>query len=221
VGTNGDIYIDNGKSYNRVDKWTLNATSGEAVMNVSDSCSGLFIDLNNTIYCSIENNHQVVKKSLNSIGTLTSVAAGTGISGNGSFMLNGPRGIFADKQFNLYVADRYNQRIQRFSFGQLNGTTVVGSAVPGTISLNQPTGVVLDGDDYLFIVDSSNNRIVGQGANGYRCVVGCSTSGGTQLNSARTLSFDTFGNMFVTDKYNNQVDIFLLSNNDCSKFIQS
>jgi len=179
--TDGDVYVDNGKS-GQVDKWTLNATSSEPVINVSNTCFGLFIDLNNTIYCSMEIIHQVFKKSLNSNGISLSVAAGNGLNASGSFMLNRPRGIYVDNQFNLYVADRDNHRIQRFSCGQLNGTTVAGKTAPGAISLKQPTGVILDANDYLFIVDSNHNRIVGQGAHGYRCVVGCTGSSGSAPN---------------------------------------
>lgn len=79
--------------------------------------------------------------------------------------------IYVDEDFNLYVADRDNNRIQRFSFGQHNGTTIVGSTALGTISLKQTTTVVFDADNYLFIVNSNNDRIVGSGPNGYRCLV--------------------------------------------------
>jgi hypothetical protein len=226
VSTNGDTYVgfESSPSY-WVDKYTLSATNAELVMNVDNSCFGLFVDLNNTLYCSMENIHLVVKKSLNSNGTSSSIAAGNGSAGSGSFLVNGPRGIFVDNESNLYVSDRNNNRIQLFSFGQLNGTTVAGNGAIGTagsISLNQPTDVVLDADNYLFIVDSNNSRIIGSGPYGYRCLVGCYGSGGTPTNplsSLRSLSFDTYGNIFVTDKFSNQVHKFLLSTNYCSKSI--
>jgi hypothetical protein len=228
VSTNGDMYVGIASSSSGlVDKYTLNATSVETVMNVISGCHGLFIDLNNTIYCSMENSNLVVKQLLNSNGTSPSFAAGNGSNGTGSFLLSGPRGIFVNNEFSLYVADRYNNRIQRFSFGQLNGTTVVGYGaigIAGNISLNQPTDVILDADNYLFIVDSSNKRIIGSGPYGYRCLVGCTGSGGTPTNplsSLRSLSFDTYGNIFVTDKYSGQVHKFLLSTNYCSKLPQS
>ncbi len=85
-------------------------------------------------------------------------------------MLYNPNGIFVDNNFNLYVADTGNHRIQFFQSGQLTATTVVGKGAPGTISLYNPTDVLLDADGYLFIVDSGNYRIVGSASNGFRCI---------------------------------------------------
>ena len=70
-------------------------------------------------------------------------------------------------------------------------------------------------------MDTGNNRIVGSGPNGFRCLVGCSGSGGSasnQLNSPETLSFDSYGNMFVTDWWNNRIQKFVLSTNSCGKY---
>jgi hypothetical protein len=108
----------------------------------------------------------------------------------------------------LYVADNGNNKIQKFSFGQLNGTTVAGDGTSNTIILSGPTAVALVADGYLFIVDNSNNRIVGSGPNGFRCLVACSGSYGFQSNqlmTPRSLSFDSYGNIFVTDTGNSRV----------------
>jgi len=224
ITTNGDIYVDNGRSNNEVDKWTLNATSGGVkVMSVSDSCYGLFIDLNDTLYCSIRDDNQVLKYSLQSNGTSSTVAAGVGYSGSASDQLDQPQGICVDFNFNLYVADSNNNRIQRFASGQPNGTTVAGNGV-GNISLDTPTGVVLDAGGHLFILDSNNDRITGQGLYGFRCLVGCPSSSGapySQLNKPQSFSFDSYGNIFVSDTDNNQIQKFLLATNSCGKSIQT
>jgi hypothetical protein len=138
-------------------------------------------------------------------------------------MLNNPHGIFVNIDFDLYVADYGNDRVQLFSIGQLNGTTVAGFGAPGTILLNCPTGVVLDVDQYLFIVDSRNHRIVGSGPTGFRCVVGCFGEGSTpnQLNNPQSMSFDSHGNIFVADTSNGRIQQFILISNSCSKiFLQ-
>jgi len=223
INTNGDIYVDNGKSHHEVDKFAFNTTSGGVnVMTVSDSCFGLFIDLNNTLYCSIQSDNQVFKHSLQSNGTSSSIIAGTGSSGSTPTQLHAPGGICVDFNFNLYVADSKNNRIQQFASGQLNGTTVAGGV--GTISLDTPTDVVLDADGYLFIVDSKNNRIIGQGLYGFRCLVGCSTSSGSQsnqFNQPQSISFDNNGNIFVSDTNNHRIQKFLLANNSCGKFTRT
>ena len=66
---------------------------------------GLFIDINDYLYCSMRDLHQVVTKPLNSISNQLTIIAGTGCSGSISNMLNGPHGIFVDINLDLYVAD--------------------------------------------------------------------------------------------------------------------
>jgi len=221
VATNGDIYVDNGLNNGRVDKWTMDANTSVPAMSVNSSCYGLFVDINDTLYCSTPDLHQVVKRSLNDNMTAPTLAAGTGIPGATSNLLNQPYGIFVDVNFDLYVADYGNNRIQLFGVGQLNATTVAGSSsLNTTIALNNPYGIVLDADNYLFIVDSGNARIVGSGPNGFRCLVGCSGSGPAfnQLDGPSDLSFDSYGNIFVTDFYNNRVQEFILLTNSCGKY---
>ncbi len=220
VAINGDIYVDNGHSNSRVDKWTLNTNTSIPVMYVNSTCDGLFIDINDTLYCSMFWLHQVVKRWLNDNTTAVTPAVGTGTAGSHSNMLDSPRGIFVDINFDLYVADFGNNRIQLFRSGQLNGTTVAGDGSSSTtITLVNPTGIVLDADKYLFIVDQQTHRIVGSGPNGFLCLVGCSGSGSAsnQLLYPTTLSFDSYGNMFVIDWGNARVQKFLLSTNLCGK----
>jgi hypothetical protein len=213
---NGDVYVDNGNSNYRVDKWGLNSTSSVPAMYVCGQCFGLFVDINNMLYCSLYSYHEIVSKSLNTRLNVWNTVAGTGSGGSTSIMLNNPRGIFVDIYLNLYVADSGNNRIQQFPSGQLNGTTVA----TGTITLNYPTSVILDANGYFFIVDCNNHRIIGSGPNGFQCIAACSGGGPTssQLNNPLTLSFDSYGNIFVTDQNNNRIQKFLLASNSCSKY---
>jgi hypothetical protein len=113
--------------------------------------------------------------------------------------------------FDLYVADSRNNRVQLFQSGESNGITVAGSGSPNpTINLDCPTGIVLDADKYLFIVDANNHRIVGSGLNGFQCLVGCYGPGSesNQLDLPSTFSFDRSGNMFVADQRNNRIQKF-------------
>jgi hypothetical protein len=138
-------------------------------------------------------------------------------------MLNAPWGIFVDTNFDLYVADTDNHRIQLFKPGELDATTLVGATVPGTIELGGPTGILLDADKYLFILERYNHRIVGQGPHGFRCLVGCSGSFGSESNQLKkpyAFSFDSYGNMFVSDDQNNRIQKFLLLINCRSKYLK-
>lgn len=176
-------------------------------------CYGLFVDTNDTLYCSMFYGHQVVKKSLaDSDMTSVTIAAGTGTQGPDFHQLNNPRGIFVDADFNLYIADSYNDRIQLWLSGESIGMIVAGSKSPSpTINLYHPAAVVLDAENYLFIVDSDNHRIVRSGSSGSRCLVGCYGKGSqsNQMNTPMSLSFDRSGNMFVVDVENSRTLKFL------------
>jgi sugar lactone lactonase YvrE len=221
VTSSGDIYVDNGYYNGQVDKWTINATNSIAAMYITQSCQGLFVDINNTLYCSLTNLNQIVTKSLDDASNTVRIIAGTGCCGSTSNMLCYPEGIFVDINFNLYVADTPNQRIQVFQSGQTSATTVAGSTAPGTITLNSPSYVVLDADGYLFIVDSGNHRIIGSGPAGFRCVVGCSGTLGSasnQLYSPHAMAFDSYGNIFVADTDNSRIQKFVLNADSCGMY---
>ena len=218
----GDLYVDNGHN-GRVDMWSVNANSSVVAMYFSGGwCAGLFIDNRNTLYCSIRDQHQVIKHSLEGgDANVSTIAAGTGLNGSASDMLTSPHGVFVGINFDLYVADCGNDRIQRFRGGQRNATTVAGNGTTNTIDLRCPTGVVLDGDGYLFIVDSGNNRIIGSGPNGFRCVIGCSStcsSAADHLCGPSSAVFDSFGNMYVADGRNSRIQMFTQDTKSCGKY---
>ena len=219
VAVNNDLYVHD-NSHAQVIRWSINATTYQPVMFINTSCRALFVDINNTLYCSASAIHQIVAKSLDDPTNTTRVAAGNGSSALASNTLNSPNGIFVDLHFTLFVADKSNHRIQRFDAGELNGTTVAGTGALGTISLLNPLGVVLDGDGYVFIADTDNDRIIGSGPDGFRCVAGCTNTSGSaanQLLSAKSMSFDSYGNIWVADYSNTRIQKFVLSNNALSK----
>ena len=213
VTMNGDIYVDNGKINGRVDLFTLNSNTSISVMSVPGNCYGLFIDISNTIYCSVDSANQVFKKWLGDNSSVITTVAGNGSNGSASNLLRSPFGIFVDTNFNLYVADYGNNRIQLFQLGQQNGITI-----NITIALNGPIDIILDGDQYLFFSDHNNHRIIGSGPYGFRCIIGCSNSSGAatdQLNKPRSIAFDSFGNLFVVDSNNNRTQKFRFLTASC------
>lgn len=221
---NGDIYVDNGMTNYRVDKWTLNATTSIHAMNIATICYGLFIDIKDDIYCSIDLSHQVIKRTSRDRTNTTIVMAGTGTSGSASNQFDSPRGIFVDINFNMYVADYGNHRVQYFQAGQSIGITVAGNGTSGSITLNHPTAVVLDADANLFITDFDNHRIIRSGPSGSQCLLGCTVGGGgsanDKLNHPYSLSFDRYGNLFVADMGNDRIQKFVLTTNSCGNLTQ-
>jgi len=209
VTSNGNIYVGTSHSVNRI----IDSNIAMPIANISPSCYGLFVDISNCLYCAIDGQHQVLKKLLNDETSVMTVIAGNGSSGSAPNMLSHPNGIFVDINFDLYVADHDNHRIQLFRPGQSNGITVAGNtSLAPTIVLVHPVNVILDGNKYLFIVESWNQRIIGSDENGFRCIVGCSPN---QLDTPRTIAFDSSGNLFVVEVLNNRIQKFNLLTKLC------
>jgi hypothetical protein len=63
----------------------------------------------------------------------------------------------------LYIADVYNNRIQKYQINALSGTTVAGQAngtgCPSSICLLTPADVAVDTYCNMYIADTSNMRI--------------------------------------------------------------
>ena len=221
VTTDGDVYVYSSLFNDRIEKWTSNATEGELVLNVVGACTGLFIDSQDSIYCSLVSHHSVVKTKVDNDSMKLIIVAGTGCPGPISDMLNHPHGIFVDFNFNLYVADTFNDRIELFVSKQLDAITVVGLEASIPFRLRRPTGIVLDADNYVFVVDSNNHRIIRSLPDGFQCLVGCSGKSGatmSHLHKPQTMAFDRGGNIFATDSQNHRVQKFALFENICGTY---
>jgi hypothetical protein len=60
-----NIYISYDDMRGRVEKWSLNGTKHNVMMNFDVFCYALFVDVNNCVYCSMNYEHRVVKQSVN------------------------------------------------------------------------------------------------------------------------------------------------------------
>ena len=84
------------------------------------------------------------------------------IGGNTSVELYGPEGIGVDVIGNLYVPDRFNNRIQFFPVGQLEGLTIAGvTGLSGSnaLLLSGPMEVIVDNQLNLYVSDTNNHRV--------------------------------------------------------------
>ena len=216
VTVNGDVLVD-GSGNGQIERFSASAGTSTVISAAISSCFDLVVDTNNTIYCSLEPDHLVISIVLDSTGNINGnrveKIAGIGGAGPDANMLRYPRGIFVDTNFQLYVADCGNNRVQLFLFGQTTATTVAGNGAPGTIDLKCPSDVVLDGNGHIFIADLDYYRIVASGPNGFRCVIACTGVGGlesNQLGAPISLAFDSYGNIFVADAKRSVIQKFLL-----------
>ncbi|MFK5012128.1 hypothetical protein ACI4AC_27510, partial [Klebsiella pneumoniae] len=73
-----------------------------------------------------------------------------------------------DPQFNIYVADSGNHRVQKFTPGNYKGVTVAGGKGRGAyaVQLNQPVDVWVDVTGDVYVLDAGNNRVQRWAQNG-------------------------------------------------------
>ncbi|CAF2044699.1 unnamed protein product [Rotaria magnacalcarata] len=221
VTANDDIYVANSGCTHQVHVWKNRINVQQVTMNITSACYGLFVDTNNTVYCSIPDEHRVIKGLLNGNETLNyTAAAGNGSKGLATNMLNIPYGIFVDINFDLYVADCGNNRIQRFNKENLTGVSVVGNGAKQDVSLNCPTSVIRDFDGYLYILHAGS-IIVASDSDGFsktlheQSLISMSPS---LYPTIRKLNFDRHGNIFVYDWINISIYKLTLSKTGCSSF---
>ena len=86
-----------------------------------------------------------------------------GSPGSASNKLYYPFILAWDSSNALYVSDGFNNRIQRWVIGALNGSTVCGNAngIAGSTgsTFNEPVGIVLDSSNNVYATDFNNNRV--------------------------------------------------------------
>lgn len=122
--------------------------------------------------------------------------------GNGQFM--GPRGIAVDIQGDVYVADTFNHRIQKFgSNGDFNRAWGEMGAMEE--QFKEPNDILFDGDRIL-IADTWNHRIQAYDLNG-RHLTNWESNNAIPLFGPRALTSDGSGRIFVSDTGNARIAI--------------
>lgn len=212
----GEIYFHTtSANVSRVEQWMPNG-SVSTVMYVNGTCVSLFVDIFGSIYCSLADQNQVIKKEFNNHPNSSSVIAGNdnGTNGSASDMLHNPRSIFVTDELNLYVADCGNNRVLFFKNRERTGTSVLGN---GTIQLNCPTGLAMDRDENLYVTDNNNQRIIRSWFNGMQCIIGCDLNSNSMSNyiSPPSLRFDSYGNIYSVNSTTNRIEKYLLDNTTC------
>lgn len=143
------------------------------------------------------------------------IVAGNGGSGNGASQLNGPTGIAFDRLGNMYIADGWNFRIQKYLSGSTSGITIAGATIGGTPKFNFTAGLYIDIEDNLYVIDYFNCRILKYVnisiISTSPPIIGQVVAGGTcgsdynQLSNPTYMTVDYLGNLYVSDAGNNRV----------------
>lgn len=218
VNADGDIYFESSLLAGRIEKWSKLSNQINFVFNFGGHCYGLFIDDNNYLYCSMLSQHKVVKVSLDNTNALVILVAGNGTSGKATRQLSSPWAIFVDHNFNLYVADTGNQRIQKFARDQINAVTLFGRSTSSISGPGALTDVISDGNDFLYFPDHSNG-IIRWKNNQYSCVVDCAPRVRRSTGeNYYAISLDSYGNFYLLDRHYSPLYMYNLIDDGCSQY---
>ncbi|MFM8303369.1 MAG: NHL repeat-containing protein, partial [Actinomycetota bacterium] len=198
----GNLYVSDGANA-RVQQFAWNgstfATSGTSVAgggtegsgaNQLSSPRGIALDATGNLFVADQGNARVQKfarsgSTFASSGTTVAGGNGPGLDPN---QLSSPGGVAVDGMGNLYVADTYNDRVQRWAPSATSGTTLVGAAGPGSGAnqLTRPWAVTLDVAGNLVVTDTENYRVQRWAGNPEAPTIGTVTPSGTSASVAFT-----------------------------------
>jgi sugar lactone lactonase YvrE len=203
---------------------------GQATAAELNWANDMTMDASGSYYIADESNERV--REVNGLTGVITTVAGNGAKGyNGDSIqatdarLNLLSGVVVDNSGNLYIADRFNNRVRKvvLSTGIIttyagNGTaSYSGDGGPATAAeLNGPITAGIDTAGNLFIADYNNHRIrkidaltgiittvAGNGIGSYSGDGGAATA--AELNGPYYVRVDAVGNMIISDDNNNRI----------------
>lgn len=217
----GNLYVADYKNH-RIQKWAPGAAAGVTVAGGKGQGSNadqlnypqdVFIDKSGNLYIADAGNHRIQKWIPGATAGTTVAGTGPG-GGSAANQLNAPSGVYVDADGFIYIADKYNYRIQRWAPGAATGVTIAGGT-PGTgpDQFSLPIDVYLDSDKNLYVADAesdgTNHRVQKwmKGASNGATVAGGNGNGdaANQLNYITAIFLDGGGNLYVADAGNRRV----------------
>ncbi|CAF1264768.1 unnamed protein product [Adineta ricciae] len=169
IDNNGYIYISETLS-GGIKRWKEGQSDPEVIAGGNGPGNDLyhhmfpmyfFVDHNNDlVYVSDAYNHRVMKWLKNATKGIV-VAGGYNNTNDLVYLLNVTTGIVVDNSNNIYVADRDNSRIMRFTEGSQVGKIVVSGKSVGSMvnQLKDPEDILFDREGNLYVVDCGNHRV--------------------------------------------------------------
>jgi DNA-binding beta-propeller fold protein YncE len=142
-----------------------------------------------------------------------------GSLGSGDGQFNFPSGVAIDSSGNVYVADDFNQRIQKFDSNG-NFITKWGSVGFGVGQFARPTDVAVDpSSDDVYVTEGFSHRVQKFDSNGnFITKWGSLGSGDGQFNFPFGVAVDSAGNVYVADTSNSRVQKFDSNGNFITKW---
>ena len=232
IGSDGNINTIAGKTAIVSNAVTVvfgySGDGGAATSAALAGPAGVAVDSAGNVYIATYADNRIRKITASSSNNISTFAgnSGYGFAGDGgpatSSQLSAPRGIGLDSSGNLYLADRWNNRIRKIAGGNI--TTIAGNGqmsfggdfgAATSAQLSAPDGVAVDNAGNIYISDFLNNRVrmvtpsgvistyAGNGNSGFSGDGGPATS--AQLSQPAGLAVDAAGNLYIADSNNSAV----------------
>ncbi|CAF3716204.1 unnamed protein product [Rotaria sp. Silwood1] len=226
------LYIAD-RNNHRIQKYLAGSLNGTTVAGQENGTSGstlsylqnpsrILIDVNGNMYITDTGNHRILSWSSGSSSGV--MIAGTGVGGSSNNQLRTPYGIARDiNSDKLYIADYSNSRIMLYLSGASSGTVIAGGNGPGTnaTQLKNPVGLYFDSlSNSLVIANHAACNILRWviGETSWTLLAGSinGTVGNTStlMNLPVDITFDPMGNMYVADRNNHRIQLFMVGQSD-------
>ena len=200
---------------------------GPATSASIDSPASVFVDASGNLFIAEDYGNRIRKVSA-ADGTISTVA-GNGNSyspdpGDGgpatSAGLQSPSSVFVDSAGNIFIADKYNNRVRKVNASDGIITTVAGNGLEGNIGnggpatsarLYRPNAVFVDLQGNIYIAEGNWVRKVNASDGIISTITGSTTAGysgdggpaaSALLNAPHGLFVDQAGNIFIGDSGN-------------------
>ena len=154
-----------------------------------------------------------------SIFTLDGKIQSFGSKGSKKGQFSYPTGVAVDNDDNIYIVDKSNYRIQKFtSTGGFIAS--VGKYGSNPLQFNYPVGIGFNKKNgKLYVCDQSNNRVQVLETNlTYHSSFGSEGSGNGQFKNPLGVAFDSSGNVHIADFNNHCIQVFTLEGKFIRKF---